>query len=69
MVQASRLEVTMSDDPSAAGNATDLTKAYQRPYQQPCDAHTLLEALSRGALKSAWPFRDDVQSPPDQKAA
>lgn len=59
----------MSDSSSAADTATDLIKAYQRPYQQPCDACTLLEALHRGALKSAWPFRDNSQSSPSEKAA
>lgn len=59
----------MADAARPNEDTTELVKAYQRPYHPPCSARDLLAALACGALKSSWPFRDDVQIIPDKKAA
>lgn len=60
---------SMDDALRPPGDVSDLVKAYQRPYQQPCDAGALLEALQHGALKNVWPFRDDSDDAANEKAA
>jgi hypothetical protein len=50
-------------------DASELTRAYRRPYQPACNAHELLEALRCGALKNPWPFRDKGQNNQREEAA
>lgn len=50
-------------------NSSELVKAYQRPYHQPCEAGALLAALEHDALRNVWPFYEELNEEQPKQAA